>query len=221
FRVEVDAGVTRETIEQALKLHGMGYYKKGPIVRGTFGFQISADAQNFASSRPLRHSASIIGVRLHSADERYVAQFSVEGFTLSRLQPYDSWESLVEEGRRMWAAYRECARPVAIRRVATRFINDLQLPYREGDQFERFLTLMPKFSNQVPQLISSFLQRFEIHDEECGATVILTFALDRSTHGPNVPVILDIDAFKEQEIGVEDDAAWALLGKLRSLKNRF
>src|SRR5262245_37268881 len=99
FRVETPAAVTVEMLDAALAERGyLGYTKKGPIIRGEFGFSLTA------KEGPVTRAAqsSVIGVRLHSADERYVAQLSVEGFTLSRLQPYESWETLIGEARRLW-----------------------------------------------------------------------------------------------------------------------
>jgi len=97
----------------------------------------------------------------------------------------------------------------------------LRLPYKPGDDFERFITVMPQFSPVVPQVVSGFLQRFEINDAECGATIILTVALASRRSDEKVPIILDIDAYKQQEFSPSDEGIWEYLGKLRSLKNRF
>lgn len=220
LRVSAPPFVTRESID-AVEPERFGYYKKGPIIRGSFGFQISTNLNEGRLARPLQGATSIIGVRLHSADEKHVAQFSTEGFTLSRLEPYESWDALVAEARRLWPRYVELASPQGVSRVATRYINNLRLPYETGDQLERFLTVMPNFSDRVPQLISSFLQRFEITDPACGATIILTVALGAKDPSPKVPIILDIDAYKQQNFAPSDEGIWDYLNKLRSLKNRF
>src|SRR6202023_3161199 len=112
------------------------------------------------------------------------------------LEPDETWEALASEAQRVWRIYQACARPTRIQRTAIRFINNLRLPMNYGDRFEKYLTALPAMPSDFPQAISSFLQRFVIYDETCGATAILTQALDQVTISP-LPVILDIDVFRE------------------------
>jgi len=169
----------------------------------------------------LPSETSIIGVRLHSADEKYVAQLTTEGFTLSRLAPYESWESLIAEAKRVWQVYRTCVKATRIQRTATRFINNLLLPIHPGDRFEKFLTGLPVMPPDYPQTVSSFLQRFVVSDAPSGATAILTQALDQVTTAGPLPVILDIDVFRETRFPADGPDVWAYLTDLRELKNRF
>jgi uncharacterized protein (TIGR04255 family) len=219
MKVLAAEGTTVERLEKAISGRNFGYYKKGPILRGQFGFVINA--QDVPPTRQVLSNTGIIGVRMHSADERYVAQFTTEGFTLSRLEPYESWEALVSEAMRVWSEYRACVTPTSIHRVATRFINNLRLPLKVGERFERYLTGLPNIPVEIPQTVSSFLQRFVIHDEVSGATAVLTQALEGFTPEPPVPVILDIDVFRESRFAPEGSVVWDYLAQLRVLKNRF
>lgn len=219
FRVIVREGVKADTIEAGLQGKDFGYYKKGPIVRGTFGFQLSGGTNPEAQALP--SAASVIGVRLHSHDEKYVAQFSTEGFALSRLEPYETWEELLKEAQRLWPYYVACAEPRVVSRVATRFINNLRLPLHSGDSFETFLTQQPKYPADVPQAMSGFLQRFVMHDPTIGATIIVTQALEDLRPGGEVPVILDLDAFKTERLSPDSNEMWSCLTQLRGLKNKF
>jgi uncharacterized protein (TIGR04255 family) len=104
LRIETPIGVTVEAFEKLLAARdNLGYTKKGRIMRGASGFALKADEM-----QSLGAQASGIGVRLQSQNEKYVAQLSLEGFALSRLQPYESWENLVAEARRLWQDYSEC-----------------------------------------------------------------------------------------------------------------
>jgi uncharacterized protein (TIGR04255 family) len=219
MKVQAAEGTTVESLEKALSSRNFGYYKKGPILRGQFGFVVSA--QDAPPTQQVLSNAAIIGVRMHSVDERYVAQFTTAGFTLSRLEPYESWEALVSEARRIWSEYRACVAPTYIHRVATRFINNLHLPVKVGERFERYLTGLPNMPAEFPQTVSSFLQRFVINDEASGATAVLTQALEGFPPEPPVSVILDIDVFRESRFGVDGNAVWDYLAQLRVLKNRF
>ena len=215
LRIDPASNVTVEALDHALTARGnLGYTKKGSIVRSEFGF-VQAGAQVVThAERP-----TAIGVRLHSADEKYVAQLSVEGFTLSRLQPYESWEGLVGEARRLWQGYVECVEPRQISRVATRYINNLRLP--PTPNLEHYLDFLPAIPAGLPETLSSFLQRLVIHDAETEATVILIQALagELSVEAP-LPIILDIDAFRSTAFPVNSSIVWGYLARLRGLKNR-
>lgn len=219
MKVQPAEGTTVESLGKALSSRNFGYYRKGPILRGQFGFVINA--QDVPPTQQVLSNAAIVGVRMHSADDRYVAQFTTEGFTLSRLEPYESWEKLVDEARRVWTEYTQCVAPTHIHRVATRFINNLRLPLTIGERFERYLTGLPNMPAEFPQTVSSFLQRFVINDEVSGATAVLTQALEGFPPEPPVPVILDIDVFRESRFAADGKAVWDFLAQLRTLKNRF
>jgi len=216
FRVE--APVTVEALVGALaQRDNLGYRKKGPIVRSEFGFSLNVQEEPRAVAHAGR--ATSIGVRLHSADDKYVAQLSVEGFTLSRLEPYESWENLVQEARRLWQGYLECLGPSRITRTATRFINNLRLP--PAEHLELFLNLSPALPPGVPETLSGFLQRFVIQDAKTEATVILTQALEEAPPEKPLPIILDIDAFRFQGFAADEPRVWEYLNQLRELKNRI
>jgi uncharacterized protein (TIGR04255 family) len=60
-----------------------------------------------------------------------------------------------------------------------------------------------------------------VYDAECGATAVLTQALEQVTEGRPLPVILDIDVFRETKYTANSPDIWNYLDELRALKNRF
>lgn len=190
------------------------YLKKGPIVELRTDITVSDEGRGVSETK-----ARELGIRLHSRDERYVAQFSREGFTFSRLAPYETWERLVEEAQRLWVIYLELTRPEGISRVATRFINDLQLPMQPGEQFEEYLATPPQVPAALPQHVMQFLQRIVIHDMNTGLRAIVTQLL-QGAWNDRIPVILDIDVFCLREFEPSNGDAWSCLGKMREFKNR-
>jgi uncharacterized protein (TIGR04255 family) len=218
IRVHAAEGVTAESIEQALATRTFGYLKKGPILRSRFGITVSPQEASLTQSEL---SMAIVGVRMHSSDEKYVAQFTTEGFTLSRMEPYESWEGLVQEARRIWPEYRACVDPTSIQRVAARYINNLRLPVKVGERFRQYLVGLPEMPAEFPQTVFSFLQRFVVYDQDSGATAILTQALESFSPGTPAPVILDIDVFREMQFAPESREVWECLDGFRKLKNRF
>jgi len=66
-----------------------------------------------------------MGLKLWSVGDKQVFQARLDGFTFSRLEPYETWERLRDEARRLWDIYRGFAKPTRITRVAVRYINQL------------------------------------------------------------------------------------------------
>ena len=218
IRVHAAEGTTVESIEQALSPQKFGYLRKGPILRSRFGITVSPQETSLTQSEL---NTAIVGVRMHSSDEKYVAQFTTEGFTLSRMEPYESWEGLVQEARRIWPEYTACVVPSSIHRVAARYINNLRLPIKAGERFRQYLVGLPEMPPEFPQAVFSFLQRFAVYDQDSGATAILTQALESFSPGAPAPVILDIDVFREMQFAPDSSEVWTYLDGLRRLKNRF
>jgi uncharacterized protein (TIGR04255 family) len=191
------------------------YVKKGPIVELRTDITVSKEGRSVGETKSRE-----LGIRLHSRDEKYVAQFSREGFTFSRLVPYETWGKLVEEAQRLWAVYVECVHPEAVNRVAARFINNLQLPMQPGEHFEEYLTTPPQVPAALPQHVLEFLQRIMIHDTNTGLRAIVTQLLQGGVWNDRVPVILDIDVFCQFELAPEAPDVWSYLEKMRDFKNR-
>lgn len=216
FRVEPVAALGVDGLTKSVAERGyLDYVHKGYVIRSEFGFSV-----NIQADPKVAHGgrAANLGLRLHSQDDKYVAQLRIDGFTLSRLAPYESWENLFQEARRLWAGYRECVGLLSITRTATRYINNLRLPVTEP--LERFLKLVPSLPQGLPQGLSGFLQRYVLSEASLEATVILTQALEVLTLDKPLPVILDIDAFLQTRYSGDDVGVWDALSRLRTLKNR-
>lgn len=209
-------GLTFSGLKNAFDAADFGYYVKGPIAQGTFGFTLTSDGQ-----RPETTAESEqIGLRLHSTNEKYVAQYRGAGFTVSRLPPYETWMQLLEETRRLWTIYVERLAPVRVTRVATRFINNLQLPMEVGASYQTYVHKLVDVPDEAPQAVEAFFQRFQLVDVPSDARVILTLALEGMAAGGTAPVILDVDAFLSTNLDPMDPELWNILERLRELKNR-
>lgn len=216
LRVVPRDGLTFSGLQESIGAPEFGYYVKSPILEGTFGFMLTADGKQPQTTA----ESAQIGLRLHSHDEKYVAQCGLSGFTLSRLPPYEKWNNLILEAKRLWAAYTERLAPKRVIRVATRFINNLQLPMDSGVPYQKYVNKLVDVPDEAPQAVASFLQRFQLIDVERDARVILTLALDHAPPGARVPVILDIDTFRVTNLELPNQDIWDILDKLRQLKNR-
>lgn len=209
-------GMTYARLEAALEPMDFGYHVRAPIAQNVFGFKIGGED----GQRGMSSDCSQIGLRLHSEDEKYVAQCRIEGCTLSRLAPYEDWSKLVGEARRVWEIYVGRVDPQRVKRVATRFINSLHLPLQQGDSYQTYLRKLADVPEELPQALASFFQRFEMVDVGTGSHVILTSALQPTKADGRTPVILDIDAFVPKGMTPLDEQLWQALDGLRELKNR-
>jgi uncharacterized protein (TIGR04255 family) len=215
FKVKPKDGVAYEQVHEAFKQMDFGYYLKTPISEGTFAIGMGPDGQFI----PPSSTSAVVGLRLHSSDERYILQARGDSFTLSRLAPYETWESLIEEAKRLWAIYVARLEPVGIFRIATRFINNLRLPLRMGEEFQVYINSLAQVPQGTPQSVEGFFQRFQLADRFLDAHVILSLTLNSLDPDGRVPVILDIDAFKMTEKNASDPMIWEELESLRKLKN--
>ncbi|MDD5321339.1 MAG: TIGR04255 family protein [Methylococcales bacterium] len=216
IQVEQQQGLTFDGLQEAFNKLDFGYYFKNQISQGTFGFRLTSDGQEPQTTA----EAVQIGLRLHSSDEQYVAQCRLTGFTLSRLPPYETWNALIKEAKRIWSVYSDRTAPVRVTRVATRFINNLQLPLDYGASFQTYLQKFADVPEEAPQALSSFFQQFQLVDTSSNARVNLTLAMESIRSGEPAPVILDVDAFTFTTLDPEDEKLWAILENLRDLKNR-
>lgn len=169
------------------------------------------------SSSPNAKHTELVSFRLSSSDGLQIVQAWTDRLTFSRLKPYQTWEHLREESRKVWDIYAKLIKPEAITRVATRFINSIEvsLPIRD---FADYLVSAPIIPEKVPQGLASFYSRFVVPDPKTGATAIVTHALE-SLVTPNIaPVLIDIDVFLERSYETPEEA-WITLNKLRDLKN--
>jgi uncharacterized protein (TIGR04255 family) len=216
IRVDHRDGLSFGVLNESFNSLDFGYYFKNPISQGTFEFKLSPHGQQPQTIG----EATQIGLRLHSSDEKYVAQCQLSGFTLSRLAPYEEWARLVQETKRVWSIYRERTMPKRVTRVATRFINNLRLPLRHKESFQNYLEKFADVPDEAPQDLASFFQRFQLVDATSSTFVNLTVAFEPTPPGEPAPVILDVEAYAFPSLSPETEDVWILLEQLRQLKNR-
>jgi uncharacterized protein (TIGR04255 family) len=214
IRVRPREGVELGAVQELVKSID-GYQSQGPIItlQTRWMFSEQHGVQEQSESRE-------IGIRLQS-DQKYVLQLRTDGLTLSRLEPYETWEKLVTEGKRLWEIYRRSLEPDMVMRVATRYINLLKLPMSQGGQFEEYLTKPPQVPDGLPQAVQGFMQRVALWKPEIDARAnVIQLLQDGPVPADHVPIVIDIDVYKQVELHPESDL-WKLLGDLRVFKNEI
>jgi uncharacterized protein (TIGR04255 family) len=161
----------------------------------------------------------IDGYMFTSDDKKQLFQARLDGFTFNRLRPYDKWVTLRDEAFRLWQIYKELLLPEIVR-VAVRYINKFDIPSTMRD-FNEYLVAPPIIPSGLPQGIVSFLNRVVIHDPETDASAIVTQAFEQIVDPKYLPIIFDIDVFRQKSEGIDEVDAWETLDKLRDFKNKI
>jgi uncharacterized protein (TIGR04255 family) len=147
-----------------------------------------------------------------------IAQFRVDGFTFSKLEPYTTWEDVFGEADRLWRIYVQTAQPLEISRLAVRFINRLRLP--GPAELRQYLEAPPVLPPPIPHAVREFLTRIVVQGgNDNDASAVLIQALEASLDPATVPLLLDIDAFREVSLPPGDPSVTGIFEQLRRLKN--
>jgi uncharacterized protein (TIGR04255 family) len=217
FRVAYGQGISLER----LKKFGAELKAEYPnessrdIFQGQITFDVSAPAAQ-SSSR------STVGYIFHSTDGRQAVQVRLDGFTFSRFAPYQDWPHLVNETKRLWSLFVRMAQPTTVLRVAVRYVNQINLPVKEGGlRFEDYLRTFPAIGVGDDVELEQFLIRLVMPQKDLSARLILTEAL-LPQQGDSIGVILDVDLFREHvELDVRSADIWAILELFRERKNIY
>jgi uncharacterized protein (TIGR04255 family) len=156
-----------------------------------------------------------LGFRYTNSDNTQVIQATLNGFTFSRLPPYQDWPKLREGAMRTWDIYSGHVQPESITRVAARYINKLTFPGPLID-FDHYLRYCPVVPKALPQILGAFFTRIVVPDQKHESTAIITQMFQPSP--TEITVVLDIDVFREK-VFTDAQEAWSVLDRLRDFKN--
>lgn len=167
------------------------------------------------------HRGRLFGRKLISKDKRQLVLFRRDGFSFSRLPPYERWESFRSEARRIWHIYRAATGPLSIVRFGLRYINRLLIPrHREISDYLRLYPHIPDNRDGSPRALnSSFLRIDSILTEPTGQLIVQQATLPTEQEGL-VTLSLDFD-LQFSQIGSDEGYVWNTLEKARDIKNQL
>jgi uncharacterized protein (TIGR04255 family) len=215
FRVMPSSDLRPDNLLRAPALVGPDYPKAERPQRKEARFDISGGTAA-ASVRDL----GFMGLWLKTQDERTVAQFRPDGFTLNRLKPYTSWEQMSLEALRLWAIYQDLTKPQSVTRLALRYINHLNLPGPVAD-LAQYIVEAPRLPGTIPGIITTFRAHLtlEYPEGQMKANVLRGLELSIETTGPSF--LFDIDVYRMGPIERSEDVLRDALLGLRDYKNRI
>ncbi|MBI3409317.1 MAG: TIGR04255 family protein [Planctomycetes bacterium] len=165
-------------------------------------------------------SAEHVGFISTSPDQKQVYQARLDGFTFSRLAPYESWDAFVAEARRLWNLYRKCLQPEEVTRLAVRYINRLDLP---GDRVEikDYLRTAPEVASGMPLSFDGFFMQLQIPVPDIQCRLLLNETIIEPARPGVVSVVLDIDLFRTDDLPKDEEGLWALFEQMHVRKNEI
>ncbi|WP_414528759.1 TIGR04255 family protein [Nodularia chucula] len=189
------------------------YTRKDEIVRLENKINIGQGA-TFASA-----NQSVLGYRFLSPDDKQIVQARLDGFSFSRLAPYQKWEPFRDEAQRLWDIYQIATDSKTVSRVTVRYINRLDLPLPFND-FKEYLLTVPEISPKISQGLSDYFMQLQIPQEDVEAMLVLTEAIIPPSDNM-ISVLLDINLFADVDFDSNRHDHWRLLETFRIRKNEI
>jgi uncharacterized protein (TIGR04255 family) len=212
IQIENPQSLSLADFENAGILPPPGYSERQKLMMGRVRGQLEEGVLT-ATARQDQLGYAFVG-----GDGKHIVQFKVNGFTFSRLVPYQTWEQLRSEAKTLWGLYRRIVGALPVVRVGLRYVNQLDLPSTLRD-FRDFIRLYPEVSSDLPQQLAGFFLQVQIPQDDLGAMLILNEAMVPPSGPDVVSVVLDIDVFKQGIKLQSDDDVWNIMDALRVRKN--
>jgi uncharacterized protein (TIGR04255 family) len=171
-----------------------------------------------ATAPQAKTSSQKLGYLFKSADGKQAVQFRLDGFSFSRFRPYTNWDQVYQEAKQLWEIYRSGTNPVQVSRLATRYINSIEIPHKAFD-YDDYLTSAPRVPPNLPPLLVHFFTRLVVPFPAEGATAFIVQTPLEKADPVNSTLILDIDVFKEVALLPGDAKIDEIFAILRAVKN--
>ena len=159
-------------------------------------------------------------LKFKSEDGKRIIQSMKSGYTFNLMAPYGSWEEMTGWAKDGWDAYVRAAKPDKVTRVATRYVNLINIPATNfyWDDYFNFLQVFPReFLGSVTEYFNRVSFKYPGADTE--ATVTMGYSAPSSKG--STQIILDIDVFNQVSLSPVTKDVWTQLEKLREVKNNI
>ncbi|MFM9909956.1 MAG: TIGR04255 family protein [Chitinophagaceae bacterium] len=175
----------------------------------------------FSPDKPLesKSHSDLTGYIFLSEDNTRQLQVRIDGFTLNVLKPYENWEMHFETFINYWSEYNRLFKPEKVIRIATRFINRIEIPIPFND-FQDFVINMPPIPVCLPQTFSNFFMQIQVPSKDKFRNVVITETIE-PIENLTLPFILDIDVFQELNIENSKENLSLNFSVIRNIKNEI
>jgi uncharacterized protein (TIGR04255 family) len=172
----------------------------------------AVDVQNEQTSFITREA----GLKLSSPDKKYVIQIKKTELTFSILNEYHGWDDLCRNTKAIWKDFIEQVKPLHTTRVATRFINRIDIPALRFEPRDYF-NVYPHTFDGID--LSGFFMQLQIPQQPEGGLAILHQAASPPVKAGYTSILLDMDIFDFKNFPPDSDDLWKRMDILRAQKN--
>ncbi|MHB8846286.1 MAG: TIGR04255 family protein [Nitrospirota bacterium] len=158
------------------------------------------------------------GYLFRSSATNKILQARLDGFTFNKLKPYQNWQVFKSEAQELWDLYYQCTKPLKITRLALRYINRIDLPV-PFNTFKDYILTLPEVAPELPQALAGFFMQLTIPNSEKEATAVVNETIENVTGSQKLPLIFDIDVFREVSFMNNRADIWPIFDQLRDFKN--
>jgi uncharacterized protein (TIGR04255 family) len=213
LNIEMPVGFEVEELRNFAQSTGLQYQPTGE--ERVMGFTASFTGVNAMDP-------AINGFRFTGAEGKYVLGCRINSFSLSRLAPYEDWETFRNEARRIWDVFTKRYCYPKVTGLSIRYINRIEIPCKPGKQidFRWYFRTFPEVSSDIDVGMVGFYMRLDIPLTDIHARLILNQAmLPAASPDPEfVSVLLDSDIVSGSGPATDEDI-WKRFEELRKAKN--
>lgn len=170
---------------------------------------------------PLKVTSQMLGFMFRSNTQPSVVhQARRDGYTFSRLAPYEDWPALEAGALAGWGDYRAVLEPEELHSVAVRFINRLEFPL-DGMRLGRYFTTPPVSPPELGWQFHGFMHQtlYAAPGSPCVVKVTIAPAFEAAP-ADSLAFILDIEVTLKESLTALERSLEAILAEMHDLKNK-
>lgn len=159
--------------------------------------------------------------RLEGLDSTEIGLVRPNGISTSKLAPYRCWSDLFDRFQRDTRAAIAAVGPLPVQRVATRFINRIDVPFDgKTADYEHYLAVHIKLPDSVGA-IGPFQLGFNLVVPEQKVTAVIQSAVVEPAIEGVASFTLDIDISRTEDLPSDWSAVLEIINDFRAIKNFF
>jgi uncharacterized protein (TIGR04255 family) len=213
LRVQPRTGLKLEELEQVVSGEEFAYPKRDGMFEVVGKMEVHSGVSASASVGQTQ-----TGFKFTSDDAKHIWQSRRNGFTFSRLAPYESWQPFRDEACRLWTRYRKQFEPLSIVRLAVRYINRIDIP-GDGIELKDYFRTSPEVSEDLPQRLAGFFMQLRIPQEDLQGQLLINQTIVPPANEGVVSVVLDVDLFRSDDVPNDEPGIWRFFEELHVRKN--
>ena len=207
-----DSGTSLDSLAKCGNRIKVEYPTKNALNYSTGRIELGPKPSATTTSEP-------IGFSWTSLDEKKIFQAKRDGFMLSFLAPYTSWQDFSTEAKKLWEIYWKTIKSKKnYARIALRYINRIDFPF-PFIELNDYFNIYPHVPDNLPQSMSSFFFQLTLplSDPKSMVNIVQTIIPPPAEKQGYTSVLLDIDIYQTEEIPI-GEGVWDAFDKLSAKK---